>query len=74
MSKIRLCSADLRELADWAKASGWSWSYTGSMHLRWDHPQVPHPVFTGNTPRAPGNLKAKQKLRTALRRAEEVRS
>ncbi len=59
MSKIRLCSADLRNLADWAKASGWSWSYTGSMHLRWDHPQVPQ---------------AKQKLRTALRRAEEVRS
>jgi len=74
MSAPRLNNSDLRTLAAWAREQGWRWRHCGSGHLRWDHPEVTGPVFTAGSPRSNGILKEKQKLRTALRRAREVKA
>lgn len=71
MSIPRLPSHDLRILANAAQEAGWRWSRTGSGHIRWEHPDVPGPIFTASTPRANGSRRARQKLRTALRKARE---
>lgn len=62
----------VRELAQWAHQDGWAWHLCGSGHVRWDHPDVPHPVFTPCTPRVNCGFKERQKLRTALIRAREA--
>ena len=65
----RPVSKEHRELVAWAAPLGWTWRVLASGHLRWDHPEVTVPVFTCKTPRTRESAKARQKLRTALRRA-----
>lgn len=74
MSKPALNSADLRALAKWAGAQGWRWRHCGSGHLRWNHDDVPHPVFTAGSPRSNGTVEERAKLNRALRRAREGRA
>jgi len=68
MARCRL-SKENRELAAWAAAYGWTWSFTGKTHLRWSHPDLPHAVFTPHTPHTGESHKPKQKMRAAFKAA-----
>lgn len=64
--------SDMTKLARQQARLGWTWSMTGSGHLRWVHPEVPGPVFTSATPRVHEGNKERQKMNTALKRAREA--
>lgn len=66
---MKLQRRELRELAAKMKELGWRTSHCGSGHVRWDHPQVPKPVFTASTPKRRDMIIERGKLMTAMRRA-----
>lgn len=62
-------SKELRVLAAWARARGWTFEFTGSLHIRWSHPDVPQPVFSPHSPRSKESNIPRQKMARAYRQA-----
>lgn len=69
MSGDRHHRPELRALAREMAELGWSWSFTGSGHVRWEHPGVRHPVFTSSTPRCGMMKQERGKLMRAMKQA-----
>lgn len=40
----------IAELNKWASPRGWKFNQAKGGHIKWYHPKIPHPVFTGASP------------------------
>lgn len=68
MSRARHTRKNQRDLRVWAAEHGWRYcGHTGSGHVRFEHPDVPDPMFAACTPRVSGNKLEKGKMQRMLR-------